>query len=134
MSEFNHHGIQGQKWGVQNGPPYPLDAEEHKKVVKQKKKEMRETAKQIRERLSKNYLSLGIGEKSEQRDMEMRQLMREYYTQKVDYLNTKDIEKGKKFVEKYTNKPYGISISSGFSYISYSPKYDATKVNYMYLY
>lgn len=21
-----HHGIQGQKWGVQNGPPYPLDS------------------------------------------------------------------------------------------------------------
>ena len=22
---FEHHGIKGQKWGVQNGPPYPLD-------------------------------------------------------------------------------------------------------------
>ena len=21
-----HHGIKGQRWGVQNGPPYPLDA------------------------------------------------------------------------------------------------------------
>lgn len=26
MSELYHHGIPGQKWGVQNGPPYPLDA------------------------------------------------------------------------------------------------------------
>ena len=25
MTEFNHHGIEGQKWGVRNGPPYPLD-------------------------------------------------------------------------------------------------------------
>ena len=23
--ELYHHGIQGQKWGVRNGPPYPLD-------------------------------------------------------------------------------------------------------------
>lgn len=23
--ELKHHGIQGQKWGVKNGPPYPLD-------------------------------------------------------------------------------------------------------------
>ncbi len=23
---FAHHGIQGQKWGVKNGPPYPLDS------------------------------------------------------------------------------------------------------------
>lgn len=24
-----HHGIKGQKWGQLNGPPYPLDAEDH---------------------------------------------------------------------------------------------------------
>ena len=24
-----HHGIKGQQWGVENGPPYPLDASDH---------------------------------------------------------------------------------------------------------
>lgn len=24
-NELYHHGIEGQKWGVRNGPPYPLD-------------------------------------------------------------------------------------------------------------
>lgn len=24
-----HHGILGQKWGVKNGPPYPLGASDH---------------------------------------------------------------------------------------------------------
>lgn len=24
-NELYHHGIKGQKWGVRNGPPYPLD-------------------------------------------------------------------------------------------------------------
>ena len=24
MNELKHHGVQGQKWGVRNGPPYPL--------------------------------------------------------------------------------------------------------------
>lgn len=24
-----HHGIKGQQWGVRNGPPYPLDEENH---------------------------------------------------------------------------------------------------------
>ncbi|MCI8992256.1 MAG: hypothetical protein HFG80_05935 [Eubacterium sp.] len=23
--ELYHHGIKGQKWGVRNGPPYPID-------------------------------------------------------------------------------------------------------------
>lgn len=26
---LSHHGIQGQKWGQRNGPPYPLDSEDH---------------------------------------------------------------------------------------------------------
>lgn len=34
MSEFNHHGIEGQKWGVQNGPPYPLDSSASKQKIK----------------------------------------------------------------------------------------------------
>lgn len=31
-----HHGIKGQQWGVQNGPPYPLDAKTSSKIQKGK--------------------------------------------------------------------------------------------------
>lgn len=31
MEHLAHHGIKGQKWGIRNGPPYPLD---HKDDVK----------------------------------------------------------------------------------------------------
>ena len=31
-NELYHHGIQGQKWGVKHGPPYPLDKETSHKV------------------------------------------------------------------------------------------------------
>ena len=24
MEELNHSGVKNQKWGIQNGPPYPL--------------------------------------------------------------------------------------------------------------
>lgn len=36
-----HHGIKGQEWGVQHGPPYPLDAETNKMVRKSAEKEFR---------------------------------------------------------------------------------------------
>lgn len=29
MSELYHHGIKGQHWGQRNGPPYPLDYNDH---------------------------------------------------------------------------------------------------------
>lgn len=33
---LEHHGIKGQKWGVRNGPPYPLDYEQHNAAEKSK--------------------------------------------------------------------------------------------------
>lgn len=47
-NELYHHGIKGMSWGVQNGPPYPLDRQTHNKVVKSDyrnaKRELRNTA------------------------------------------------------------------------------------------
>lgn len=36
MHELYHHGIDGQKWGVQNGPPYPLPYNAHSVEEKRK--------------------------------------------------------------------------------------------------
>lgn len=33
---LEHHGIFGQKWGKKNGPPYPLDYEDHSASEKKK--------------------------------------------------------------------------------------------------
>ena len=33
-NSISHHGIQGQKWGTRNGPPYPLKSGEHSPVEK----------------------------------------------------------------------------------------------------
>lgn len=34
--ELYHHGIEGQRWGVTNGPPYPLSRSVHREVVRSK--------------------------------------------------------------------------------------------------
>lgn len=36
-NELYHHGIDGQKWGKKNGPPYPLSRAEHRRVVRSAK-------------------------------------------------------------------------------------------------
>lgn len=33
LNELHHHGIKGQKWGVKNGPPYPLSKDKHDSIV-----------------------------------------------------------------------------------------------------
>ncbi|MBP5593906.1 MAG: hypothetical protein J6Y02_00895 [Pseudobutyrivibrio sp.] len=38
MNELYHHGILGQRWGKQNGPPYPLDGKVSSKIQKAGKK------------------------------------------------------------------------------------------------
>lgn len=34
-NEFYHHGIKNQRWGVRNGPPYPLTPEAKRKTKEQ---------------------------------------------------------------------------------------------------
>lgn len=42
-SEFlAHHGVDGQKWGVQNGPPYPLNSEGKEALREQRKQAKKE--------------------------------------------------------------------------------------------
>lgn len=36
MEYITHHGIKGQKWGKRNGPPYPLDYDDHTEEQKKK--------------------------------------------------------------------------------------------------
>ena len=42
-SFLSHHGIRGQKWGVKNGPPYPLDQKKHDRVVGKTGKRQRQS-------------------------------------------------------------------------------------------
>ena len=47
-NELYHHGIKNQQWGVQNGPPYPLDRATHRAVVKQTKAEYKSSRNDVR--------------------------------------------------------------------------------------
>ena len=34
-SYLSHHGIMGQKWGIRNGPPYPLGGGDYTKAERE---------------------------------------------------------------------------------------------------
>lgn len=37
---FHHHGMDGQKWGKRNGPPYPLNRDSMGRIIKKKQKKI----------------------------------------------------------------------------------------------
>ena len=49
-----HHGVKGQKWGVQNGPPYPLDKSEKKSNMVS---ELDDSEKEINKEKQSRHLS-----------------------------------------------------------------------------
>lgn len=48
-NELWHHGIPNQRWGVRNGPPYPLDKKTSARVKAGKIKKVRVSAKEYRD-------------------------------------------------------------------------------------
>lgn len=54
--ELSHHGIEGQKWGVRNGPPYPLDSGDHSKA---ELRAMRRNQKKNYKAVKKTYYRTG---------------------------------------------------------------------------
>lgn len=55
-----HHGIEGQKWGVENGPPYPLDPEDHSAA---EKRAMAREERRAEKRKKKNQKYIDIANK-----------------------------------------------------------------------
>ena len=48
MSDYiSHHGVEGQKWGVKNGPPYPLEPSRDFHGKKPTKKQLASYARKL---------------------------------------------------------------------------------------
>ena len=67
-----HHGILGQKWGKQNGPPYPLGASDHSAA--EKKAGWKKSLDNDGRTISKRQLKKNIKAKKEDVDYAQRSL------------------------------------------------------------
>lgn len=84
-AELYHHGIKGQKWGVTNGPPYPLSDEvsDGKALKKQKKylKKISKDTKQI-ENVYSNYINI-----NKNKYEEIKKMSDELYSENAKYIS-----------------------------------------------
>lgn len=88
-----HHGINGQKWGVRNGPPYPLDQDdlspaERKADTGDIKRVERDRKERIIKKDYSNMSDADLRKTVERMELENR------------YLRAIDASKGKSFIEQ----------------------------------
>jgi len=94
-----HHGIKGQKWGVENGPPYPLNSKEYSALEKkmngiQKQQTVVNNAARITRNSYSNYGQRGTT------DLLNNKLM---YQQRTENKFNKSIKDVKNYINKLQN-------------------------------
>lgn len=92
-----HHGVEGQKWGVQNGPPYPLDKP---KYTHKEKKELNKLVKKEKKR-RKNANKYKILMDDKEIDSRVKRLENE---KKMKSLTNESIMPGKTAVGDFIKK------------------------------
>lgn len=125
-----HHGIKGQSWGVTNGPPYPLDAEDHNSSEKKKgtsgwtKEAKKEAKKDLKK--AKNKYNVAVNTynvktnygnkyvpgayKELKKEQQSYNISKQKYDDKKSELKSKDqkyiSERQKKYEQEYLDKGF----------------------------
>lgn len=118
--ELYHHGIDGQKWGVKNGPPYPLDAG-------------RKSFAERKFRTDKGYHKNQNGRKSHKKKVSemsneelQRRINRKQLEQRYNELNDAQIARGKnkvvQLVRDYSTVAAAVGSTVGTAYTIYKWK------------
>lgn len=102
---LSHHGILGQKWGVTNGPPYPLDAGDHS--AKEKKAGWRDSLKaksDAKKKAKKQKETLEKARKAKIAKAKEEKLAKEYQEQKAKILKSGKASEVAKYKGQMSNQ------------------------------
>lgn len=99
---LKHHGVFGQRWGVQNGPPYPLDKSGKASIRRQaaeKRRELREKSeKEARVQKEASTYSKALSTKDLEEVVRHLRLEKELKSLLADE-HPKEVKKGDAFVK-----------------------------------
>lgn len=94
---LEHHGIQGQKWGVKHGPPYPLDRKEKSKI-NYKTEISKPGSKNKTKKTKPEVVTIKVRDLS---DDDLQRIVRRMQMEKqLKDLTTAQTSKGKKYYDK----------------------------------
>ena len=102
---LSHHGTKGQKWGVRNGPPYPLSKETKDRI---KNKE----SANIVDSIIKEALDSGIVVDKLNKESQQRHLLGKHYIEGKSYLDI-SYKKAEEIYEKYRGTGQAIVDKNG---------------------
>lgn len=97
---LEHHGVDGQKWGVQNGPPYPLDSDVSTGKSLKKKSRSGGNGKISRKRRK----ALKKARKTRAANAKRRIQEQAQQKSKEEIMRTKDLKAMAKNIDQFTDK------------------------------
>lgn len=92
-----HHGILGMKWGIQNGPPYPLDESDHSQSEKKAGWRKSLFGGSSEEKAKRKV------EKEEKQKVKAAKQEAKWEKKKEKILQTGNVKKAKKYADKLSN-------------------------------
>ena len=100
-----HHGILGQKWGQQNGPPYPLDSNKHSASEKKAgwMKSLKEKS-EAKKKAKKQKAALEKARKARAEKAKQEKLAKDYQEQKSKILKSGKASEVAKYKGEMTNQ------------------------------